>query len=99
MRVLFALLAVSLVLLGCTSTQRNGEGDIVEGTGTVQYIELEGGFYGIVGDDGRQYDPMDLDENLKEDGLRVHFRARAVNDVASIHMWGTVVDLISVERL
>lgn len=99
MRILVVLFSFSLLCIGCSSTQRNGDGDILEGTGTVQYIELEGGFYGIVGDDGRQYDPVDLDEAYKEDGLRVHFRARTVEDMASIRMWGTIVNLVSIERI
>ncbi len=99
MRILVVLFTFSLLCIGCTSTQRNDDGDILEGTGTVQYIELEGGFYGIVGDDGRQYDPVDLDDAFKEDGLRVHFRARAVEDMASIRMWGTIVNLVSIERI
>lgn len=93
------LFALSITLFACTSTQRNSQGDLVEGTGTVNYVELEGGFYGIVDDDGRQFDPMDLDESLKEDGLRVRFRARTIEDVASIHMWGTVVEIIAIERI
>lgn len=99
MRILLVLLALSLMALGCSSTQRNGDGDLVEGTGTVQYVEVEGGFYGIVGDDGRNYDPRNLDESFKEDGLRVHFRARTVEDAVSIRMWGTIVSIISIERI
>lgn len=99
MRILMISLALSLVAAACSSTQRSGEGDILEGTGTVQYIEVEGGFYGIVADDGRQFDPRDLNESYKEDGLRVHFRLREVEDAVSIRMWGTIVEIISIERL
>ena len=99
MRILMLTLFILLAAAGCSSTQRSGEGDIVEGTGTVQYIEVEGGFYGIVADDGRQFDPRDLDESYKEDGLRVHFRLREVEDVVSIRMWGRIVDIISIERI
>lgn len=99
MRNLLIFLALSLTALACSSTQRNGDGELVEGTGTVQYVELEGGFYGIVGDDGKNYDPRDLDDSFKEDGLRIHFRARTVDDAVSIRMWGTIVSIISIERI
>ena len=99
MRILVLTLFILLAAAGCASTQRGGEGDIVEGTGTVRYIEVEGGFYGIVADDGRQFDPRNLDESYKEDGLRIHFRLREVDDAVSIRMWGRIVDIISIERI
>lgn len=99
MRVLWIILLLGAALTACTSMQQNTRGDIVEGTGTINHIELEGGFYGIVTEDGRQFDPIDLDESFKEDGLRVRFRAQTVEGVASIHMWGTLVEIITIERI
>ena len=46
----FLLLAVGLS--GCV------EEGIVIGTGKIQYSDFEGGFYGIVSDDGEHYDPL-----------------------------------------
>ena len=98
-RVFWIVLFLGTVLTACTSTQQNGGGVMVEGTGTINHIELEGGFYGIVTDDGRQFDPIDLDESFKEDGLRVRFRAQTVEGVSSIHMWGTLVEIVTIERI
>lgn len=98
-------LAVGLVLLvDCRSeTKGTNEGrgteDIISGTGTVKFIDLEGGFYGIVGDDGKKYDPTNLDQQFKEDGLRVRFEAKIRRDIASIHMWGTIIELTKIEKL
>ena len=82
-----------LALAGC------GRGEAVSGTGTVKYIELEGSFYGIVGDDGQQYDPMNLDQTYQKDGLRIHFQAKIRQDITSIHMWGTIIEITKIEKL
>ena len=71
----------------------------VEGTGTVVFVELEGGFYGIVADDGARYEPLNLPVEFQQDGLRVRFRARVRKDVASVHMWGRPVELLQIEAL
>jgi len=73
---------------------------VVNGTGTVEYIGLEGGFYGIVGDDGDGYDPSgSLPQEFAVDGLRVSFSVRICEDCASFHMWGYVVEIISISQL
>ena len=74
-------------------------GDKVSGTGTVTYVDLEGGFYGIIGDDGERYDPINLSQTCQEDGLRVRFNAKIRDDVASTHMWGTMVEITKIEKL
>jgi hypothetical protein len=99
MRILGLLTAVVLMAAACTpgnNTSRNG---IIEGTGTVQYVELEGGFYGLVADDGTRYDPSGLPEAFQEDGLRVSFQVEPREGVLTTRMWGQVVSLIEIERL
>ena len=66
--------------------------------GTVVWIDLEGGFFGIQGDDGAQYDPLNLPESFRVDGLRVVFAGRVRDDVASAHMWGYLITIKAIER-
>ena len=68
-------------------------------SGTVTYVDLEGGFYGILGDDGKKYDPLDLDPEFQEDGLRVAFHATEAQGMGSFHMWGTIVNLDFIEEI
>lgn len=92
----FSLLVVAIVaLIGCVG----GGEDMVSETGTVKYINLEGGFYGIITDDGKQYDPVNLSQEFNEDGLRIRFEAKVRNDMASIHMWGTLIEITRIEKL
>lgn len=67
--------------------------------GTVTYVELEGGFYGIVTEDGRKLDPTNLSEGFREDGLKVRFKAEKKESVAGIHMWGTIVEIVEIEKV
>ncbi len=94
--IIVALLLVALTvatLVGC------GREEAISATGTVKFVELEGGFYGIVGDDGKKYDPINLEQTYQEDGLRVRFQAKIRQDISSIHMWGTIIELTKIETL
>ncbi|MEM6801963.1 MAG: hypothetical protein AAF696_11205 [Bacteroidota bacterium] len=68
-------------------------------TGTVSYISLSGGFWGIIGDDGNKYNPLSgLPRNLQQEGIKVKASCKPSNDF-SIHMWGKNVDLTNVEKI
>ena len=67
--------------------------------GRVAHIDLEGGFYGIYGDDGVGYDPDNLPAEFQQDSLRVLFGATILTEQASTRMWGKRVHLTSIERL
>jgi len=66
--------------------------------GTVRYISVEGGFYGIVGDDGKRYDPVNLPDPFRENNLRVRFRGKVVKDRISFHMWGELFEIEKIVR-
>jgi len=73
-----------------------GNATYVAKTGTVTFVDLEGGFYGIVADDGERYLPLDLDETYRVDGMRLTFVGEVARDVATIQQWGTPVEIIDV---
>lgn len=68
--------------------------------GSVQFFSFEGGFWAVRGDDNVTYDPLDaLPTGFRQEGLRVHLRARERTGVGSFHMAGPIVDIISIRRL
>ena len=67
------------------------------GMGTVTYIDLEGGFYGIITDEGAQLRPTSLPAEFRVDGQRVRFTAQTVGEQAGIFMWGRPVKLIDIQ--
>ena len=67
--------------------------------GTVRRVDLEGGFYGLVDEQGNRFDPVNLPQRFEKDGLRVKFRMTELRDRMSYHMWGKLVRIIEIERL
>lgn len=68
-------------------------------TGTIRYVDLEGGFYGIETDEGAKLDPVNLPEEFQKDGLRLRAEVEPLKDRVSFRMWGTLVRIVSLERL
>ena len=98
--VIVMIIGVVFVLTGASAlpTQFTNDDGLIHGLGTVKYLSFEGGFYGIVGDDGKNYDPINMPQEFKVDDLRVQFTANLTH-YASVHLWGYVVNLFSIERL
>jgi hypothetical protein len=72
---------------------------IWSGTGEVKYIDLEDGFYGIVSDDGKCYDPVNLPPEFQKDGLQVSFKMKILQDQVTFHMWGTLVEILEINAI
>lgn len=99
-RLFLGILVVSVVvsLLGCGISLTDNQ-PLMEIVGTVRWVELEGGFFGIVADDNTRYEPLNLPEAYQQDGLRVRLSARIRNDYASIFMWGTIIEILDIQSL
>lgn len=67
----------------------------MEITGTVTYVELEGGFWGIIGDTGKRYALGDFPEGERWRDQHVRATVRRVSGV-SVRMWGVEVDVVSI---
>ncbi len=68
-------------------------------TGTVVYVELSGGFWGIEGDDARQWLPVGMPNAIKKKGLKVKIKGKEPEDYMSIFMWGTPIEIQSYELI
>ncbi|MEM7372150.1 MAG: hypothetical protein AAF587_26265 [Bacteroidota bacterium] len=68
-------------------------------TGTITYVDLSGGFWGIEGDDGQKYTPNEhLPETFQQEGLKVKAEVTPANGFG-IFMWGQQVNVIKIEQL
>ncbi|MEN6611621.1 MAG: hypothetical protein ABFC24_12330 [Methanoregulaceae archaeon] len=65
--------------------------------GTIRYISIEGGFYGFYPDSGGHYDPNNLPENFRVDGMRVMIEAITHDDQMTYHMWGIPLEITRIE--
>ncbi|MCD6192352.1 MAG: hypothetical protein J7L26_02650, partial [Candidatus Aminicenantes bacterium] len=75
-----------------------GGKEIISTNGTIKYVSLEGGFYGIETDKGEKYLPLNLPEEFKKDGLRVWFKAK-LKRVTTIYMWGEPVEILEIKLI
>jgi hypothetical protein len=89
---LAALVAIAMVLSCCDRTE------LVSGRGTVVFLSIEGGFYGIIDDNDDHWDPSNLPQQYRVDSLRVQFEG-VITDACTPHMWGRTVELRSIRRL
>ena len=68
----------------------------VNTSGTVRYVNAEGGFWGVIGDDKESYYLINMPSKFKKEGLRIRFSGKPIN-AASTRMWGNMIDLKSIE--
>ena len=69
------------------------------GTGTVQFLTIEGGFWAIQADDGVTYEPRTLTTEFQRSGLRVRFEAKILGEAGGIHMAGPIVEIVQIRKL
>jgi hypothetical protein len=62
----------------------------------VRWLSLEGGFYGLVTDDGRKFIPLNLPETFRKEGLKIRVKGR-VKNVVSIYMWGIPFEIYEID--
>lgn len=68
-------------------------------TGTIVFQDFEGGFWGIVSDDSRQYEPVgELPQALQVDQSRIEAEIEPA-DVLSLRMWGQPVYVRTIKRI
>ncbi len=65
--------------------------------GTVRYIRLESGFWGIETADGTKYIPVNMPEQLKTKDREVEVEADVVLNMSGMHMWGEYIKITSFE--
>lgn len=95
------LVPLLLLLVACPAVSGSLPGaskdaPLLHKEATVVLVPLEGGFYGLVTDDGRHYDPTNLPATMRRTGLKVHFTARLLPSAAGTHMWGQRIELIDI---
>jgi len=64
--------------------------------GTVTHLTIEGGFWGIIADDGQRFDPGKLPTAFQEDGRKVRVVARRTPDRLSFHQWGQQIEIVEI---
>jgi hypothetical protein len=99
-RAVFGVLLLAAVFSGCRHVAAPEDPNMIHVNGTVRFITVEGGFWAVRGDDNVTYDPIGgLAPAFQVEGLRVRLDAKRRDDMASVHMAGPIVEIISISRL
>ena len=97
--VAFDLLLVATMSAIAIGYEMEKKENVARGAGTIVWLNLEGGFWGIIGDDGEHYDPINLNSEFRYEDLRVYFEAKIRTDQGSFHMWGMIVEILKIQKL
>lgn len=102
-------LVLGLLGIGCTTAaeqeetvrdkvQEMRDASTTDFTGTMRWIELEGGFWGIITASGGKYLPTQaLPEAVQKEGMPVRGTLRLRKGVMTIQMWGSPVEVVTIE--
>ncbi|SFM04351.1 hypothetical protein [Pelosinus propionicus] len=67
-------------------------------TGQVTAPSIQG-FYGIIGDDGVKYQPINLPRKFKKDGLTIQFDTKLKANTMSTFQWGKIIEVSNVAQI
>jgi hypothetical protein len=103
---LFIVLVItSFLIISCYQYIKNDnenskpDENAISAQGTVEFNNIEGGFFGIIADDGSKYKPVNLPKRFQKDGLKIKFTGKLSSDLMSIHMWGKLIEIIKIDAL
>ena len=66
--------------------------------GELVFMQLEGGFYGIISATGEKLLPLNLSEAYYQAGAKIRFKAENAS-VNTIQQWGTPVTILAIELI
>ncbi len=67
--------------------------------GVVSYQNIGMGFWGIIDSKGNEWRPVNMPEQLKENGAKVSIRIKEVDEGVSMFMWGKAVKVVGFHTL
>jgi len=91
-----AALCVAVCLCCCSCL--DGDEKVLTAQGTVQRVAVTGDCWRIVASDGVGYEPVNLPDEFKKDGLEVRFSAKLRDGLVTTCMVGRVVELLGIRE-
>jgi hypothetical protein len=92
--IIATIIILIIILCGCYKKP-----DIIEGEGIIVYNDFEGGFYGILSNEGDKYDPINLPLSFQQDGINISYSIKILGNESNVHNWGTAIEIISIQEL
>lgn len=82
---------------GDQATETDAEAEPMVVSGTIRYLDLEGGLY-VIESEGTSYNPIDLPQDFQVDGMRVEAELQQRDDMAGVGMVGPMVELLDIRQ-
>ncbi len=76
-------------------TQNPQEQQMITVTGTIRFLPMEGGFYGLDGENGKKYMPQGIDKSMLKNGLVVEVTGTVLTDMLTFQQYGEVLKVKS----
>ena len=92
-QILFIIASCSFI--GCDEERDEDWGE----KGNVRFTWLEGGCWFIQSDEGISHEPINLEQEYKEDGLRIRFEYELEEGYRSYCRTGEVIRITRIEKL
>lgn len=92
-----ALIGGAVAIMFISKTASASESSKIGFFGTVTFVDLEGGFWGIIASNGEHYDPINLPTYAQKEGFKAYFTAVPVEG-PSTHMWGTLIKILTISN-
>jgi len=68
-------------------------------TATVTFMNLEGGFFGLVSNEGKHWLPLNLNKEFKQHGAVIKVKGSPVKGMMTIQQWGTPFSITHIELI
>jgi len=68
-------------------------------TATVIFVKLEGGFYGLLAQDGSKLLPINLAPQYQIPNTTLNIQGKKIEDMMTIQQWGVPFEIINVELI
>jgi hypothetical protein len=81
-----------------TFTASEPKPQLLSFVGTIEFVKLEGGFYGIVAKDGKKYMPVNLDKKYQKHGLKIKCQVAQRPELVTTQMWGQAVEIKHIKK-
>jgi hypothetical protein len=91
------LLGLSLLAVPSVSCSDTGP-DTVRVDATVEFLQVEGGCWSLLADDGVRYEPTNLANEFRQDCLAVETTHEPQDDRGSTCQVGEIVAVLSIQR-
>lgn len=64
--------------------------------GTIKWMDLEMGFFGLISNNGNEYLPLNLPQKYQINGQKIHCEIKELDGVMTSVMWGTPIDITEI---